>query len=76
MSHCNDCKVDTHDIQEYYSVYDAICHEATKDTKIMLCIGCLENRLGRQLNKDDFTDYPINYVFLQSDRLIDRLRST
>lgn len=28
-----------------------------------MCIGCLEKRLGRQLNYADFTDAPINYPF-------------
>ena len=41
----------------------------------MLCIGCLENRLGGLLTKDDFTDCPLNAINLitGSTRLRDRL---
>jgi len=40
-----------------------------------LCIGCIEKRLGRQLNKADFTDAPINTIFkpLFSKRLLERM---
>jgi hypothetical protein len=40
----------------------------------MLCIGCLEERLGRRLNANDFTDAPVNHGFTwQSERLQNRL---
>lgn len=37
--------------------------------------GCLENRLGRMLNKKDFTSYPINNINSgkKSMRLISRI---
>jgi len=41
-----------------------------------LCLGCLELRIGRKLEPDDFTDAPINYgskAFERSDRFKDRL---
>jgi hypothetical protein len=38
----------------------------------MLCIGCLERRLGRQLTPDDFMAAPINDDPMAS-RLRDRL---
>lgn len=39
-----------------------------------ICIGCLEQRLGRRLTAHDFTDYPINVPSdLMTARLIDRL---
>lgn len=28
----------------------------------MLCIGCLEERLGRELNASDFIDCPVNWI--------------
>lgn len=42
----------------------------------MLCIGCLENRLGGHLTSDDFTDCPLNTINLitGSTRLRDRLQ--
>lgn len=41
----------------------------------MLCIGCLEHRLGRELEADDFSDAPINwrFDFRRSERFEDRL---
>lgn len=41
----------------------------------MLCIGCLETRLGRTLERDDFIDFPINtdWEDYRSERLQDRL---
>lgn len=41
-----------------------------------LCIGCLEDRLGRRLAREDFTDVPINdlrYAGRSSGRLVVRL---
>jgi hypothetical protein len=43
----------------------------------MLCIGCLEKRLNRELNRYDFILAPINEIYdgsKKSNRLIDRLR--
>jgi hypothetical protein len=41
----------------------------------ILCIGCLEKRIGRTLTRDDFTDAPANDAKKNnmSDRLRDRL---
>lgn len=56
---CLDCKTSTLQ-NEYYMVHDAIWLKANPDRKGMLCIGCLETRLGRTLNPSDFTAAPIN----------------
>ncbi|MBY3231831.1 hypothetical protein [Rhizobium laguerreae] len=73
---CVDCSANTHEINEYYMVHDHVWEkEASMDKEGgMLCIGCLENRIKRQLTAADFTDYPINFVFLRSERLADRLQ--
>jgi hypothetical protein len=44
----------------------------------MLCIGCLETRLGRQLTHEDFTDCPVNLnpAAQRSVRLQMRMMST
>jgi hypothetical protein len=41
----------------------------------MLCIACLEQRIGRKLNRDDFADCPVNddHNWRRSQRLRDRL---
>lgn len=58
---------------EYYMVHDGIWKAA--NGAIMLCIGCLEERLNRKLTIRDFTDAPVNRLNFgtKSARLIDRL---
>lgn len=76
---CVDCKFDTWE-NEYYMVHDRVWRAAGMSKKPgagMLCIGCLEQRLGRTLTPADFTSYPINHgVFPQSDRLRSRIHGT
>jgi hypothetical protein len=54
---CRDCKADT--LGEYYMVWDEIWDRAGARGGL-LCVGCLERRLGRQLCAEDFSDAPIN----------------
>lgn len=73
---CVDCGQDTSLIDEYYHVHDHVWADAgTDETQSMLCIGCLEVRIGRTLEPADFSDAPINYPgFLRhSERLSNRL---
>ncbi len=74
---CVDCSVCTHEINEYYMVHDHLWTRAGMTTG-MLCIGCLEKRLGRELNSADFTPYPVNHgpMFERSERLKRRLGYT
>ena len=59
-------------------VHDHLWEYATDDFggDGMLCIGCLENRLGGLLTKDDFTAAPVNDLWgnFGSTRLQNRLR--
>jgi hypothetical protein len=66
---CADCEVGTHTINEYYMVKDAVWRRAWVGRRQwwhdrlgldMLCIGCLERRLGRTLAQRDFIDCPVN----------------
>lgn len=75
---CIDCGRDTktRQLAEYYMVK----HEVWAETGLAegagcLCIGCLEERLGRILNTGDFLDVPVNYDpdLPRSPRLQDRL---
>jgi len=71
---CDDCGVSTYG--EYYMVQDAIWQRYGSDW--MLCIGCLEKRMGRQLVTRDFTAAnftSMNDGRFRSYRLIDRLTS-
>lgn len=77
---CKSCGIDTSTknkgIAEYYMVEDDVWESAgmTIDGG-MLCIGCIEDRLGRKLTPSDFTDCLLNTegIFPKSDRLKERL---
>lgn len=79
--HCRDCRVNTSDIYEYYMVHDEVWQAAGADTEFgwgMLCIGCLEVRLGRTLTPADFTDCWVNHPqgWRKSQRLMSRMAET
>ena len=74
---CLDCKIDTDEINEYYMIQHTLWENHVKSDG-MLCISCLEKRLGRSLVRNDFLDCPLNDFirkgfWLASDRLKDRL---
>jgi hypothetical protein len=68
---CLDCTVDTCESGEYYIVRDAVWLAVNPNNKGMLCISCLEQRLGRELTSEDFAWVPLNLIqmFQGSDRL-------
>jgi hypothetical protein len=49
--------------------------EKAGDDEGMLCIGCLEKRIGRKLECKDFSKCPLNFdpMWAKSDRLLDRM---
>jgi len=59
---CLDCAVDTIEVGEYYMLHDPVWLEANPDDDGLLCIGCVETRLGRRLQSGDFNDAPINAI--------------
>ena len=68
--------MDTGKEHEYYIVRDEIwARTGLKSQGGMLCIGCLEGRIGRKLSPTDFPDLPINLPFFagQSNRLFERI---
>lgn len=81
---CFDCAEDTD--REYYMIHDDLWEQAgmghgwkyySDPSKLdgLLCVGCLESRLGRQLTKEDFTDAPVNTIWMRymSERLKNRI---
>jgi hypothetical protein len=75
---CVDCRVNTNAINEYYMVNREVwLASGLKSNGGMLCIGCLEHRIGRELTRKDFTDAPINRAsfFGRSARLLKRLNA-
>jgi hypothetical protein len=58
---------------EYYMVAGEVWDAAGMDSGY-LCVGCLENRLGRRLGPSDFTDAEVNDPGpWHTERLNDRL---
>lgn len=80
---CCACGVSTHAINEYFMLRNAIwklvrlpLEARTNFRTRWLCVGCLEQRLKRQLNSSDFIECPLNAsddVFPKSLRLRNRL---
>ena len=45
---------------EYCSLDDGVWREAARPGERFLCLGCVEDRLGRRLAPGDFDDAPVN----------------
>ena len=82
LSNCADCGVGCHSIGEWYMVRDKIWAQAWAGRRKpyhdmpgqeILCIGCLEKRIGRTLVRSDFTKALVNDLYsddYKSERLI------
>jgi hypothetical protein len=72
---CVDCGQSTDTLDEYYMVDDGLWQTAMPGRRGMLCIGCLEARIGRTLTSADFTGADVNTAAYgpKSVRLLDRL---
>jgi hypothetical protein len=78
---CRDCGVDTFEINEYYMLLNEIWQECIPEEKsALLCIKCVEKRLGRKLTSADFSVCPLNthpadvtFPNLKSNQLLLRL---
>jgi DNA protecting protein DprA len=70
---CDACDTDT--VDEWFMVHDEVWAAAgLGEHEAVLCVGCLETRLGRELRPRDFAALPINApVATDSDRLLDRM---
>lgn len=77
---CLDCSVSTLDNKEYYMLKFGLWKLIHPKNSGMLCIGCVEKRLGRTLTSSDFLDCPLNdmkreVIGFASDRLYNRLNN-
>ena len=70
---CLDCDEDVIEMGEMFMVRDDVWLEANPDSNGMLCVGCIEKRLGRRLETGDFTDVEINRTGHRSHRLRTRM---
>jgi hypothetical protein len=68
---CVDCSRNTQ--HEHYFVHNEVWASAGMPECGMLCVGCLEDRLGRQLTSRDFTSAHINNP--KTNTMTDLLRS-
>jgi hypothetical protein len=68
---CLDCGTDTLAVGDYYAVKDDVWSHAGGDDG-MLCVLCLEARLGRRLSTFDFADAPVNFNY-QTERVRSRV---
>ena len=85
---CRDCGIDTNDIGEMYMLYPEVWTAVSGESNLieymptvelpgsMLCIGCAEFNLGRELTWRDFMMCPLNYDigYERSERLQDRMK--
>jgi hypothetical protein len=72
-TYCFDCGSD----DDYYMLRDEVWAATGMGRRGHLCIACVEERLGRTLTREDFTDVDVNdlsQAWPRSARLIDRLR--
>jgi hypothetical protein len=57
-SRCADCGIETWPY-EVYMISDELWHQAGGECD-WLCVGCVEQRLGRELESEDFPALPVN----------------
>jgi hypothetical protein len=68
---CVDCNVDSCAVDGLYMVHDRVWPIGRLDG--MLCVACLEQRIGRRLTPADFQDVPCNrWPHTHSRRLMSR----
>lgn len=74
---CMDCTKDTYESEEYYMLWYRVWRSINYKIEGMLCLICVEKRLGRGLTGADFSKAPINERQAKiCPALADRLRRT
>jgi hypothetical protein len=60
--HCLDCSKDTDVSEEFYSLRADLWRRLVRrpSRRGMLCLDCVERRLGRALHRGDFANVPVN----------------
>ena len=77
---CKDCRKDTWvDLKDYYMVTDEIWNKyGIKEKRGMLCVKCLEKRLGHKLGIKEITFCPLNldnpYTYEIIKKVIDKVK--
>ena len=68
--YCMDCGVDTLEIKEFYMIQDELWAQINPQLEGLLCIGCVEKRLGRKLKPGDFPSYETNSYFITPKEVV------
>ncbi len=73
---CLDCRIDTSKANELYMLQDETWKLTGLGKVGMLCIGCIEDRIGRELTATDFNDSYLNNfrTASKSARLVSRMK--
>lgn len=73
---CLDCRIDTGKIHEHYMLVDTTWFSIHNSDRGMICIGCIEKRLGRTLTSSDFNSSHVNNprLYPMSARLLSRIK--
>jgi hypothetical protein len=74
---CLDCNVDTGKSGEHYMLNDSTWSLTGLGKYGMLCVRCVERRIGRKLRSNDFNNSYLNKprTGIISNRLMDRMSS-
>ncbi len=75
---CMDCLICTLSNDEMYQLHDEVWLQAHNSFEGFLCVTCIETRLGRRLNRNDFQDVELNrnsIKYPKSDRLVRRINN-
>lgn len=72
-----DCGINTSWLNEFYMVNDELWESLTTEKQHdgMLCVGCIERRLGRELGREDFHSYWRSILVPPQYKLSARLRA-
>jgi hypothetical protein len=68
---CEGCRRCCHELGEWFMLMDHLWRIVAGEGEV-LCVGCVEARLGRELKLADFAQVPVNMEEGQSDHLRDR----
>jgi hypothetical protein len=70
--HCMDCGQDV--TNEFFMIHGPLWAQAVKGKIGWICVPCLEHRMGRRLQREDFTLCPANVTtFRKTERLLERM---
>jgi hypothetical protein len=58
---CMECHKNTKNKIDYYMLNTFLWRSIAKDIKGMLCVSCVENKIGHTITKSDLLNCPLNW---------------